>query len=513
MRAHGNLIVVLTLLLTANVKAESLRLDGEPTNPSTPSKNTSEFRLYRQQLAAAHALARAGHHSSADRALAAVIAHPMFATLADVEQRGTLSAAAWAAVRIDQLDRARSLYLRATEIDSGDPDDWYRLSLLEYDLGQFDASATALTRLAEGWPELLVNADVDHIYRLLHKTDPVSKARLELLQSLFDANWNSKTDNDSGIWYELALLRIERGEVDAARAAIKRVNAPMQLVRLRSDKRFDTIVSADSWTFNVELAARRRVENLQQRFSLDPHKLDTQVQLSYAMLTAGMHQEIIELADGAVAAIANASIDASPFADIENQVWLMNNRAIALRRLGRVDEALVELVRASQLTEAGQINVSQALNLGQFYCSLGRPDDALAAIATVGEMSGYGRMVQASVEQCAALQKGDQERATRALDYIRTHRKDSQIQLLGALLEAGHLDDAAITLIEVLSSPFDRAEVLEWLQDYRRPESLPGDVQARARREALLARADVQGAVARFGRIDQYDIYGDHSME
>jgi len=516
MRAFAMALLVTFGLVFANDSwSESIDARGTDTGPATSGYEAADpdFRLYRQKLAAAHALARADQHAGADRALATLIADPKFGALSTSDQRATLSAAGWAAVKLDRLEDARDLYLRATAIGPEDPDDWYRLSTLEWDLKHVDASAAALTHFTERWPELLTNVDVDYLLRLVRELDPGSQTRLNLLQAMFDANWENKQGGASSVWFALALAQIERGDAEAAMAAIKRVVSPSHLIKLRSDKRFDALVTSDAWTFNVEHAARRQAEELQLQVSLDPSTLDKQVQLSYAMLTAGMNEEVIALADSAVAKIASAPADAPPFTDIGNQVWLMNNRAIALRRTGLVDEALAELLRGSQLDEDGQVNVSQALNLGQFYCSLNRPDEALAAIGKVGLMSGYGRLVQASVQQRAALQQGDAAGAARALAYIREHREDSQTLLLEALIEAGHLADAARAITELLTSPYERPELLEWLQEYRMAPVLPGDERARANRKALLARPDLQEAVMRVGRIQQYGIYGSYGME
>src|SRR5258708_12052027 len=75
----------------------------------------------------------------------------------------------------------------------------------------------------------------------------------------------------------------------------------------------------------------------------------------------------------------------------DNLIWILNNRAIALGGLGRRDEELELLIRAARRPEHGDPNVSQAINLGQFYCDLGRPKDALFAILDVEKTSPYGR--------------------------------------------------------------------------------------------------------------------------
>lgn len=466
------------------------------------------------QLAAA--IARADDEDpdpgAADSALSAVIAHPAFKTLPDEQQHQALSVAAFVAIRLDELPRARDLYLAATRVDPADPDDWYRLSLIERELGDHETSAAHLLHLLREWPGLLDNLPEHDISLLVHQMAPTSPARLEVLQTLFDASWTRNGLGASVLWYELALMRVERGQTEEARQAIARVTEPMDVVKLRADRRFDAVVDRDDERFDAEHAARKRADELRVMAMLDPERLDVLRELTYAMLTAGDNRAVLAMADAALAVIA-AGEEASPFQDIDEQVWLMNNRAIALRRLGRIDEALEQMEHASRLTEQGEPNVSQLLNLGQFYCSLGRPDDARRVIAQVGEMSGYGRMVQASVQHCAARRSGDAIGAAHALAYLRRHRQDSEIHFVEALIEAERLDEAAAVLVALLQSPHDRADVLIAAQKFRTTEPLPGDVEYRARSHEVIARAEVQAAVQRVGRVERHGIHAGNGTD
>lgn len=468
--------------------------------------------LLASQLAASVASADGEDQDAADSALSAVIGHPAFRTLPDEQRHQALSVAAFVAIRLDELPRARDLYLAATRVDPADPDDWFRLSLIERELGDHEASAAHLLHLLRAWPELLGNLPEHDISLLVHQMAPASPARLEVLQTLFDASWTRNGLGASVLWYELALMRVERGETEEARPAIARITEPMDVVKLRADRRFDAVVDRDDVRFDAARAARKRADELRVMAMLEPERLDVLRELTYAMLTAGDNRDVLAMTDAALAVIP-AGDEASPFQDTDDQVWLMNNRAIALRRLGHIDEALEQMEHASRLTEQGEPNVSQLLNLGQFYCSLGRPDDALKVIAKAGEMSGYGRMVQASVQHCAARRSGDAASAAHALAYLRRHRQDSEIHFVEALIEAERLDEAAAVLVALLESPHDRADALIAVQKFQSTEPLPGDVAYRARGHGVIARADVQAAVQRVGRAEHHGIHAGNGTD
>jgi len=473
----------------------------------------SQAQWFRQQLASAHAMARAEQIEQADRAFARLVDDPQLATLPAAEQRAALSMAGWMAIHRDDAARALPLYRRALAADDSDPDDWYRVAMLERDADRPDAGAVAFTELVERWPQLLPNVEELQVLLLIHRSTTGSPERLAMLKALFNANWNSRLGGASEAWYALAVESMDRGDADTARAAIARIATPEPLIRLRSEKRFDTVMTGDGWSANAERAAQREVEALTQQAELAPDDLEVRSYLTSALLTAGLNDKALEATTHTLDAIAHAPPDDPAFKNLDDQVWLMNNRAIALRRLGHTDEALVELRRAAQLAEAGEQNVSQALNLGAFYCSLGRPDDALRAIETLGLMSGYGRMVEYGVRHCAAVQKHENGPARKALAYLRDNREDGPLAYVEALLRAGDMDAAAAQVKELLASSKHRGETLLWMQDSLRPAPLPGDVAARAARGALLARTDVHDAIAAVGRIAHYSLYLEGTMD
>ncbi|MGY1519023.1 hypothetical protein [Luteimonas sp. A482] len=187
----------------------------------------------------------------------------------------------------------------------------------------------------------------------------------------------------------------------------------------------------------------------------------------------------------------------------------MNQKSLALWRMGHIEEAVDELRRASRLGENGQANVSQALNLGSLECDRGRAEAALAAAALAGEhgMSGYGRAVRAGIRHCAALQLGDHAAAAAALEELSALVEDAPIRYLESLLWAGQQDNASTLIRDLLASDEKRSQALEWAQDCRLPEPLPVQVRERASKQAFLARADILEAINAVGRIESYDLY------
>ena len=421
-----------------------------------------------------------------------------------------LSALAWLAFRRDADREGFEFSKRVVALSSAGPDEWLDHARYAWTADEGAEAARALETYVRRWPARVAALEHHLVSGVVDAAPARSAPRLALLEALAAAEYEAPHTGESGFyWYALAEERLERGDVDGARAAAERVRSPAELVSLRADRRFDAIVDRGARAFDVERAANRRVDDLRARALLDQDVLETQSAFAAAMLVVGDAESVLALADEVESMYA-----ASPrpgYRDDDQRVWMLNHRANALRRLGRADEALDVLRKAAGLDEEGAANVSQVLNLGELYCALGCPDDSLATIARAGRMSGFGRMVQTYVQLCAAVQKNDAAGVDAALAYLREHRATSETIYTGSLLYAGRDDEAAATMIERLGDPARRGEALRELQVFRKGPALPGEAATETAAEARLAamreRADIRAALADVGRIESYPIH------
>jgi tetratricopeptide (TPR) repeat protein len=478
--------------------------------PQSPAAQAA--RRLSTSIEEAQALYDRRDRDGAGRILDGVMRDPGFETLPAKDRR-----LAWAVLaRIDmsaqRYDRAVERLARANAADDSDPDIWYWLAMVEDARGKPEAAARAFTELAERWPELLANLEPREVYRLQSRLGEGSQAKVDFLQTLFDAKWDDPTGDASALWHLLALLRLERGEPQAARTAMRRIVHPDLVASMRSDRRFDAVVDRDAWAFNVERAATRAVEAMREKTEARPNDLDVKVQLSYALLDAGDHEGLMRLVDAVLASSADPGREAAggqAERTPAQHAWLLNNRAVALYRLGRTQEAIADMERARRLPTGGGPNVSQTLNLGEFHCTLGRAADTkrMADAVDGGQVSDYGRMFQARLRLCAAWLSQDARGMKRAFAAIRKGRARSEEIHLDALVMLGRLDEAAQALIALLDAPRERADILQTLQRYREVAPSPTLARLRAQRDALLARDDVKAAIDRVGRRERYDLY------
>lgn len=477
---------------------------------STESETT---RRLRADIVEAQSLFDDGDRARAGRTLERAMGDPGFRALPAADRR-----LAWAVrARIDMAEqrhaRAIEHLQKALDADDDDPDVWYWLAMSQHHHEKAEAAAKSFTELAERWPELLANIASDDIYRLQASLREGSQEKLDLLQTLFDARWDDPAGDASALWHQLALMRLDRGEIDQARAAVRQIVHPGVIIAMRSDRRFDALVDRDSWAFNPGRASARAVEAMRSKVDARPDDLDAKVQLSYALLDAGDHEGVLRLVDGALADPAEKDVAGEPASDdyeaAENRAWLLNNRAVALYRLGRTQDALADMERARRVSDGPGPNISQTLNLGEFHCMQGNAVDArrMADAVEDGQISDYGRMIQARLRLCAAWLSQDAGGMKRALSTIRKGRANGEWIHLDALVMLGRYDEAAQALIQMLGSPRERSDTLYSLQTYREVPPTPTLSRLRGQHEALLARDDVKAMIERVGRRETHDLY------
>jgi len=457
---------------------------------------------YARQWRDALALGDRDDAADADRALAKVMAHREFGKLSAAEQRAILSRAGWMAIVNSNLEYARKLLRHALEAGSDNLDDYYLLARVEADLGRADAAADCLTQLAERWPQRLDDLDPAAIFGIAHDAPEARGVERRLLEALFASGWTNRGLGVGDLWYRLASLRLAAGDIRGIPQAIRRTDAPEALVSFRTDRRFDAWIDRHAPAMDVSRAAHQRVARLEDLVERRPDLLEARMELGYALMSVGRHEEVIALSDQTQAQIHAAASGAPAFADMQYDVWILDNRASALVRLGRWDEAIIQLRQAATMEEQGQ-----SINLARLLCNLGRTREAADALVLPARSTRDGERQAASVRHCIATQEGDRAAERKAFADLRRHRNDSTTSWINALLRAGRQDEAARVLRNALGDGAHWRAALASLQIYLSRAPLPAERIVIDGWHALARRKDVQRAADKVGRIEAFDIY------
>jgi beta-barrel assembly-enhancing protease len=445
-------------------------------------------------------------------ALRSVIEARSFASLPSDDQYHALVAAGRAEMRFQRWSLARGYMTRAAAMPQTTADDRLALVTIGWQLHDQPLIAESLTAVARKWPDRLGTFDEDYLTGVLASHAKLPRATaLALLQSLYAANFKFKWDIEpSQSWRDLMLLLIEQGRPSEAVEVSSRITDPLVLVEIRADRRFDAVVAAHPDRFDAVAAADRQIEWLQAKDEGGANSLRVKTLLMSELTRRHHAAAALAIADDAIAEIRDTNYPERRFVDyLAEYADLLTERAFALLDLGLWDEAVAQLKAAAGEFEHDRDNVGAAISLAEVECDLARPADASSVLAqmTAG-LSDYGQMRVEGVRLDVATQSGDAAQVERSLSYVRAHRGDAPMSYLSDLIIANQLDRAAEELRRQLLDADTRQNALGNVQTFIPEQATPRDLEMRARWQSVLARPDVQSAIARVGRVESYDLEG-----
>jgi tetratricopeptide (TPR) repeat protein len=368
-----------------------------------------------------------------------------------------------------------------------------------------------LTDLAQKSPRSLDEIRSQFITRVISdaKKQLPHGSTLPLLQALYAAHWKLKWDQEpSGLWRDLALMLLEKNRLTEAMEVSAHVTDAYAVIAMRADRRFDAITVVNPAQFDADVAMKRDTEHWQAAADRAPNSLTPRSIVISLLMEAQHYAAALAVADGFLAEIRMRSDPKQWYEDFGDQyAWVLDSRSRVLRRLGRWDEAVDQLAAASWVVDKNGMNVSQVINLGDLYCDLGKPKEALGSLDRLGtDISPYGRMQEAYVRIDAAVQLRDAEQTAKWFDFIKAHRVDAPQTYEDALLLTGDVEAATKWLIERLQDPDLRSATLFNIQEYAVPRETPRQAELRKRKSALMARPEVQAEVSKVGRIEKYNL-------
>ncbi|MGH8443814.1 MAG: hypothetical protein ACREVL_01050 [Solimonas sp.] len=474
--------------------------------PDLPAPQEDSAAAARQFIAQARARLENNDWEGAATGLDQAIRAPGFVDLPQREQYAALSTAGSIALRKNDWETAYRLQKRASEYPQSKGGDWHGRLSGAFRANDFADAAHCISVIAARWPQTLDEINSRAIFWIaerLRDDMQAAQVRIDMLSGLFDAAWTDGGSQPSFLWLSLVQDLLSRDDLKKARMVAARLDSARVILQMRVDKRFDRLVQRSSPAFDVDRVARLQIQDAERRVQQQPDLLRPLIDLQYLLLDALQAERVLALGDEVIQRVRDA--DGAPiYRDFKDEyIWILDNRARALQRLGRWDEAVAQQRKAALRPENGDMNVSQAINLGTLLAMLDRPDDAAAAVADLGGISAYGRMQLEMVKLLVAIESGDEAAATRHLDFIREHRNDAMVMYQNALQITSKLDEAADLLVERLRNESTRAAALAGMQDYAEVPLSPRDlVLARSWKE-IIASPKVRAELAKVGRIER----------
>lgn len=407
-----------------------------------------------------------------------------------------------------QSSKAHDLSVRATTFDEADDAAWKVRLNSAFATSKYGDAAQSVTVMAQRWPGKLGDiypAAISQLHRelaLAHQAD----ADRNMLDALFNVDWQDDGVEPSGMWKDLALLHVEHHDTVRASAVALRIDSAQTALSMRVDQRFDAITAGHPQAFDVDRLMAAEIAAAEARVKAQPNRLARITELQELLLLTRQYTRVMAISDAAVTHAGHGD-GAATYTDFNDRYnWVLDNRSRALAGEGRWDEALRVETLAARRPEHGAMNVSQLINLANLHADLQHADEAAGVIVELGPMSPFGRMQLEMVKLKIALTRKDEAATTAAMTYLRAHRADAIATWQEALLLHGDLDDAAALLIKRLEDPATRNDALVAMQHYANENLAPMQNLIHERLVAIAARDDVQAAMRKVGRVERFSI-------
>ena len=371
--------------------------------------------------------------------------------------------------------------------------------------GKNDESAEALVAFAREWPKDTALHTMQTVWSNFRAWSDAPAKQRAFLQALFDARFNPKDADASELWFELARLHLDAGDVAAAKRVAAEVKGLTSAAKMRVDRRFDPVLADAPQLGDYKAQAARLLESLRAKQAAAPRAMPLRTAIAEEMVLLGDYAGALEFVDGTLADVRGAKED--EWEARYHATFMLRARASANLRQGKMQPAIEDLEMASMFVAPGSVDFPR-LMLAEQLCDMGRPKDAEAAADIEVEEPRFLANVRQVLRVCAATGLGDAARARKLTDALRaTVGPGERELLLTAYLYLGDVDAAARLYIDMLDNPAERNEMLLWAQKDRRLEPMPGIAGYRRTFDAMVARPDVQAALQKYGRVLEWDIY------
>lgn len=473
-------------------------------NTAVPTATSSD--ALAKLLTDAVEMAREGDSVGALNDFAKVFADPGFARLpAQLRLEGWVWAGRTAFNARLPGDARR--YLEAALKES--PDDaraQYALGRLLLSQGEVVEGARTITRALRSPDAPLGDFDPQMAYQLIERLQDQPEVRRDLLQVLFDRKWQNDGIEPAQLWLQLATLQADTGQRDRLATTLARIDTPMEIVALRTDRRFDGVVDRNDPRWDPVAATRRHLDVLRVSALLRPERGERLIELCEMLLLVGEHQQVLDTTQSLYARLSDPSAPRR-FEGGLYAGWLLVQRARAEQRLGRDDATTATLALAAEISDPAAETTIPTLGLSIWYMARQQPRQALDALAGLDQGEVFGEVLRQWVRYIAYRGQGNLSGAASARRWLQDNNGLGREAYLEVLLEEQRTDEAAAWLIAQLQSPRYRQDILVKLQTYRSLPPQPGDAVRDQRRDAVLKRDDVRRAVEAVGRIETQPLH------
>jgi tetratricopeptide (TPR) repeat protein len=380
------------------------------------------------------------------------------------------------------------------------------------DLGRLTDAAGDFVALAKERPDAARNVRYRLIARLVWDLNAKDEdATFNVLKAMRDISYVPEEPGQNADYLTQIFVRllVDRGEDLVAMMELSKIKTADMLVEARVDRRYAKLWTKegfDALTDPKEIAARE-IAYTADLAKKHPNLAVIMTRYVKSLRTAGETAKAVEIAREALANPELSSANAERA--VEDKLWLRNELVYALMDLGRTEEAVAEMQPVLKLDETKNgFMISQLVNFGEIMIELDRGAEGVK-IARRGwnTASPLGQLFINMVEVCGNATT-DKAAAEKALALLRKRQSENYAAMSGALLCMDRTDELAELMKKRLSQSAHRGGALTAIQSYKTPAfATPHRRTLMQRYAKMLARPDVQAAIKKHGRIEEYPFF------
>ena len=511
----GNMRKSLIILLASVCFAGAARADNIESPKSFQPEPSKALVAH---MEAGGAAVSKGNMAVARQELLAVVQDPEFAAWPAKSKNITLVMLGYAEVGSGDM---ASAYAHLSEAGgaTGNVTDrayYWAMTLAAFGNDHKDQSVETLIAASKVSPEVVSSFPYNFLKEMAlfaRRKDDDRRTQRRLLEALWSAHYTSPEiyQSPESLWFELFEAEVAAGNDTLAREVLMSFREPETVIKLRCDKRYARFLSESPEQGDFQTRLDASLVTARQLMEKNPRSVEAVNNLAYRLVNANHLEEALSLSEEAITRATSAN-DAPAYDDqTEKLQWLYMDRSIALGRLNRTEDRVLQQEKARDSAIAGgkgSDNVSQPINLGGTYVAEGRPKEALAVMADVdNRVSAYGKMAATGVRACAYKQLHDQTKLDEAMAYLKANGEDGYGPYRGALMCTGDADGLAQLMIARLENPLTRNQTLYWMQGFLTAPRSDYDRALIAVCQKAIANTQLQAAVNRYGNIEHYAMF------
>lgn len=413
---------------------------------------------------------------------------------------------------LDQDDLAIEDFTQSIGILENPASPLYRRAMLSYINENYEVAFPDMIRLANEFPEWADEVKIGYIWDFVAWAQEAKENELlfALLFALKENGYKGPEEQyrTTGLMQELALLYLDRNEVNKALVLIYDINDTDIILETLIDNRYQPLWDKFVYKSHASLDEILKMEIQENKEAMEemPDKTSFVGWYADSLRKAGRPKDAIKVYKEAL-----DNIDSFTLEEDDDVLWLLNGLAYSYQDVGNLKKSFKVFDEISETKlEDNPSAISQHINHSISLLEAGRFEEALKRLETLSMeySSDFGDMFISMGKACALHETGQTGAASKIGDQMLADWKNNSSAAQLALLCLERYEDSVTLFINRLNDEAERASLLVAIQKYQQgPYQLPYKAELFRRYEKVKNDPRVLVEIEKYGRVLELPLY------